>query len=78
MTHAAGPLAVGEDELLEDFGRYTSTHTFFDMFSNYYAEAGGVREFLLGTEEHIHETVRGSSGRPRLRSCTSARSARRT
>ena len=48
------------DEILRGLGRYAGRVAFARLFPDYYARAGGTREFLLPVEDKIHEVVRAT------------------
>ena len=70
VDRVAAATDVERAELLREFGRHTALTTFPRLFPDYYASHDGVRPFLLGVEDQIHEVVRATiafARPPRLR-----------
>lgn len=70
VERVAASTASSRGELLRAFGRHTALTTFPRLFPDYYAGREGVRSFLLGVEDQIHELVRATidfARPPRLR-----------
>jgi predicted hydrocarbon binding protein len=70
VERVAASTGRSRTELLREFGRHTALTTFPRLFPDYYAGRDGVRSFLLGVEDQIHEVVRATiefARPPRLR-----------
>lgn len=52
-------------DLLLDFGRFTGFWVFRVARGDYYHESADTRQFLLGVESRIHETVRATTPQAR-------------
>lgn len=60
LTRAADRLDLTGEELLFDFGVFTSEQTFANLYPAFFAIAGNTHTFLLTVEDRIHELVRAT------------------
>ena len=60
VERACKQLGVETDELLHDFGVFTTERTFTRLYPPFFAESKSARDFLLTVETRIHELVRAT------------------
>ena len=60
LARASERLAIAQDELVRDFGRYTGKNVFPRLYPAFYAISAGTLPFLLTIENRIHELVRAT------------------